>query len=366
MYSRIVVKVGTSVLTGGSEALDRRHMVELVRQCAKVHGEGVDLILCSSGAIAAGRERLRFPAVEHTIAYKQMLAAVGQSALMGVWEELFEIYGISVGQVLLTGTDARNRLSFLNARDTLQALLEHRIVPVVNENDAVATSEIRVGDNDNLSALVAVIAEAELLLLLTDQAGLFTSDPASDPDAELIPQVKAIDSTLRAAAGASQSGLGVGGMVTKLQAADTARRAGANVVIASGRAPDVIVRAARSEQVGTMFEALETRLGQRKKHILAGSRLEGRVIVDAGAVRALARNGSSLLPAGVISVYGRFARGDTVVVVGPNGHEVARGIARYGSDELQRIAGLQSTDIEERLGYAYGPVVIHRNDMIVT
>ncbi|MDX1430445.1 MAG: glutamate 5-kinase, partial [Rhodothermales bacterium] len=206
MYTRIVVKIGTSVLTGGGEALDRRHMVELVRQCAGLHAEGIEVILCSSGAIAAGRERLGFPSGDQNVAYKQMLAAVVQSTLMGTWEELFDIYGIRVGQVLLTGTDARNRLSFLNARDTLHALLEHRIVPVVNENDAVATAEIRVGDNDNLSALLALIIEADLLLLLTDQAGLFTSDPMTDPDAELIPEVRSIDATLRNVAGTSSSG----------------------------------------------------------------------------------------------------------------------------------------------------------------
>ncbi len=366
MYSRIVVKIGTSVLTGGRQTLDRRHMVELVRQCAELHARGIEIMLCSSGAIAAGRERLDFPALEHTVAHKQMLAAVGQSTLMGVWEELFDIYGIRVGQVLLTGADARNRLSFLNARDTLQALLEHRIAPIVNENDAVATSEIRVGDNDNLSALVTVISEAELLLLLTDQSGLFTSDPVTEQDAELIPEVRAIDATLRSAAGTSSSGLGVGGMMTKLQAADTARRAGADVVIASGHATNVIGRAATRESVGTRFAALQTRLEQRKKHILAGSRSEGRIVIDEGAAGALSLRGSSLLPAGVVAVDGTFRRGDTVVVVGPGGEEVARGITRYGAEEMKRIAGLQSSSIEERLGYAYGPVAIHRNDMIVT
>lgn len=366
MYARIVIKIGTSVLTGGSQILDRRHMVELVRQCAELHAGGTEIMICSSGAIAAGRERLGFPELEQTVAHKQMLAAVGQSTLMGAWEELFDIYGIRVGQVLLTGADARNRLSFLNARDTLQALLEHGIVPIVNENDAVATSEIRVGDNDNLSALVTVISEADLLLLLTDKSGLFTSDPVTDQDAELIPEVKAIDATLRSAAGTSSSGLGVGGMMTKLQAADTARRAGAEVVIASGHAKNVVVRAANREPVGTRFAALETHLEQRKKHILAGSRSEGRMAVDEGAARALAGRGSSLLPAGVVSVDGNFDRGDTVVVIGPGGEEVARGIARYGSNEMKRIAGLQSSEIERHLGYAYGPVAIHRNDMIVT
>jgi len=220
MYQRIVVKMGTSVLTGGTSRLDRAHMVELARQCAGLHGNGRNVILCTSGAIAAGRERLALPDLPASVTAKQMLAAVGQSRLMFEWERFFEIYGIHVGQMLLTRADVEDRRRFLNARDTLQALLEQRIVPVVNENDAVATAEIKVGDNDNLSALVALLAEADLLLLLTDQPGLFTADPRHDPDAQLIPEVRAIDETLRALAGDSVSGLGVGGMATKLQAAD--------------------------------------------------------------------------------------------------------------------------------------------------
>ncbi len=366
MHQRVVVKIGTSVLTGGSDRLDRSHMVELVRQCAELHRAGTDVIVCSSGAIAAGRERLGYPELAHSIVQKQMLAAVGQSTLMAVWDSLFDLYGIRVGQVLLTRTDVRNNLSFLNARDTLQSLLENRIVPIVNENDAVATTEIRVGDNDNLSSLVALVAEADLLLILTDQPGLFTSDPSIDPEAELIAEVKSIDATLRRMAGSSVSGMGVGGMATKLEAADTARRAGADVVIAAGHAKDVILRAARKEPVGTLIPVIETTLEQRKKRILAGSQSAGRLAVDAGAARAIATDGSSLLPAGVVSVDGRFERGDTIVIQAPDGTEIARGVVRYGHAELKRIAGVQSQEIEERLGYSYGAVVVHRNDMIVT
>ncbi len=365
MYRRIIIKVGTSVLTGGTQRLDRSHMVELVRQAAQLHRAGVELIVCSSGAIAAGREKLGFHDPEASISQKQMLAAVGQSSLIRTWESLFELFEIRVGQVLLTRSDVGHSLSFLNAKDTLLTLLEHRIIPIVNENDAVATAEIRVGDNDNLSALVGLVAEADLLLLLTDQAGLFTSDPTEDLDAELIPEVKAIDETLRKMAGSSTSGLGVGGMATKLEAADTARRAGADVIIASGHAPDVLIRAANSEPVGTLFRALESPLEQRKKRILAGAPPDGRIIVDEGAVRALLRDGSSLLPAGVLSVEGSFERGDPVPVHDGNGNEIAVGLARYGSDETRRISGAHSNDIQNILGYGYGPVVVHRNDMIV-
>ncbi len=365
-YKRIVIKVGTSVLTGGTSRLDRAHMVELVRQCAQLHRAGRDVIVVSSGAIAAGRERLGIADSPSTVGFKQMLAAVGQSRLMFVWESLFDIYGIHVGQMLLTRDDVRNRQRFLNARDTLHTLLEYRIVPVINENDAVATAEIKVGDNDNLSALAVLLAEADLLLLLTDQPGLFTADPRTHPEAQLIPEVRTIDATLRRLAGGSVSGLGVGGMATKLQAADIARRAGADVIIAAGRATDVILRAASGEAVGTRFPALETPLESRKRWIFAGPKPAGRIIVDEGAVHAIRDHGSSLLPAGIIAVEGRFQRGDAVLILGPDRQELARGITRYDSSDLARIAGCHSDQIAERLGYAYGPVAVHRNDMILT
>ncbi len=370
MYRRIVVKFGTSVLTGGTPRLNRAHMVELVRQCAQCYAQGRDLIICTSGAIAAGRESLNFPDLPNTINAKQMLAAVGQSRLMLTWEQLFDLYGIRVGQILLTREDVQNRQRFLNARDTLHTLLEHRIVPIINENDAVATAEIKVGDNDNLSALLALLSEADLLLLLTDQPGLFTADPRTDPNAELIPEVRAIDETLRALAGGSGSGLGVGGMATKLQAADVARRAGAEVVIAAGRTPDVITRVVRGDMVGTRFPRLDTPLEHRKRWILAGPRSAGVVVVDEGAAEALRQHGRSLLPAGIVAVVGQFNRGDPVAIriAGPQeqpGAELARGVVRYNSRELQLIKGCHSTEIAARLGYDYGPVAIHRNDMIV-
>lgn len=365
MYQRIVVKLGTSVLTGGTPKLDHPHMVELVRQCADLFKQGKEIIICSSGAIAVGRHRLNFPDLPPTLNNKQMLAAVGQSKLMQQWEQFFEIYGIHVGQILLTRADLDHRRRYLNARDTMQTLLENRIIPIVNENDAVATEEIRVGDNDNLSALVAILAEADVLLLLTDQPGLFTADPRSNPDAELIAEVATIDETIKALAGGSVSGLGVGGMMTKLQAADVARRAGADVIIAAGQAKNVITRVAAGETVGTRFPALESPLENRKRWIYAGRKPAGSVTVDAGAVKALCENGRSLLPAGIVSVEGDFGRGDTVTIADKNGRELARGIARYASNDLQKIAGQHSDKIEEILGFAYGPVVVHRNDMIL-
>lgn len=365
MYQRIVVKLGTSVLTGGTPRLDQPHMVELVRQCAALHQRGREVIVCTSGAIAAGRERLGFPEMPATVTSKQLFAAVGQSRLMLVWERLFEIYGLHVGQMLLTRADVESRRRFLNARDTLLALLHNRIVPIINENDAVATEEIKVGDNDNLSALVTILASANLLLLLTDQPGLFTADPRLEPQAALIPEVNDIDAALRALAGGSRSGLGVGGMATKLQAADVARRAGADVVIAAGRAADVISRVVAGEPVGTRFPALETPLESRKRWILAGPMPAGYIFIDAGAAQALRERGRSLLPAGIIAVEGNFERGDTITILDANRAPLARGIARYASQDVAQIAGCHSDQIALRLAYTYGPVVVHRNDLIL-
>ena len=364
-YQRIVVKLGTSVLTGGTPHLDRPRIVDLVRQCAALHASGRDVIICTSGAIAAGRERLGFPDLPATITTKQMLAAVGQSRLMHTWERFFEIYGVHVGQVLLTREDVEDRPRFLNARDTLRTLLEHRIIPIINENDAVATTEIKVGDNDNLSALVAVLTEADALLLLTDQPGLFTADPRTDPAAELIPEVQTIDATLRALARGSGTTLGTGGMQTKLEAADTARRAGADVIIAAGHLSNVVSRLADGEPLGTRFPALETPLESRKRWLFAGPMPNGRLMIDAGAARALRENGSSLLPTGITDIEGHFERGDPVHIADERQIEIARGIVRYNASELSRIRGCHSSRIAERLGYAYGPVAVHRNDLIL-
>jgi glutamate 5-kinase len=365
MTRRIVIKIGTSVLTGGTPRLDQAHMVELARQCAALQSEGHEVIVCTSGAIALGRERLDFPELARTLANKQMLAAVGQTRLMQMWERFFAIYGLFVGQILLTRADVENRLRFLNARDTLRTLLAHRIVPIINENDAVATEEIRLGDNDTLSALVAVLAEADLLLMLTDQPGLFTADPRTDPTARLIPEVHHIDETLRGAAGESMSGLGVGGMYTKLRAADLARRAGTEVIIAGGRIPNVTGRAVAGEPIGTRFPALAQPVENRKRWILAGPRPAGALVIDAGAAEALTRGGKSLLPAGLTQIEGEFGRGDTVLILDPTRRELARGITRYDSGDLIRIIGCRSGEIIDRLGYAYGAVVVHRNDLIL-
>jgi glutamate 5-kinase len=364
MRKRIVVKLGTSVLTGGTRYLDQARMVEVTRQCAELRKQGHEMVVVTSAAVAAGRARLNFPELPPGVASKQLLAAVGQPQLMRVWEQLFDIYGIHTGQILLTREDVDDRQRFLNARHSFQALLKHGIIPVVNENDAVATAEIKVGDNDNLSALVVTVISADLLILLTDQAGLYTADPRNNPQAELIREVERIDDNLRALAGGTNTGLGTGGMITKLQAADIARRVGADVVIAAGREPNVIIRVVNGEPIGTHFAPLEDRVQSRKRHLLAG-KAQGRLLVDVGAQRALAEQGRSLLPKGITTVEGDFTRGDTVSVLDAQRRELARGLVAYASDDLRKIIGRHSSEITGLLGYDDGPVAIHRDDMIV-
>ncbi len=362
---RIVVKLGTSVLTAGTPHLSRPRLIDLVRQCARLREEGVEIIVVSSGAMAAGKEQMGFPDLPPDVPAKQMLSAVGQPRLMGIYQQYFEIYGIPVAQMLLTREDLHLRRRYLNARQTLAALLAHRVIPIVNENDTVTAEEIRVGDNDNLSAMVATLAEADLLILLTDQQGLFTADPRTDPNARLITEVREIDDEILASASGSGTALGTGGMTTKLQAAETATRGGAMVVIASGDEPDALLRLARGEALGTRFLARASAPESRKRWLLAGYTSSGRLVVDAGAVQALRQRGSSLLPIGIAGVQGDFQRGDTVGVFTSAGREIARGMVRYPADDVRRIARHHSDDIEAILGYTYGPTVIHRNDLIL-
>ncbi len=364
-HHRIVIKLGTSVLTAGTPCLNRPRLIDLVRQCARLHEEGREVILVSSGAMAAGKEQMGFPELPPDVPAKQMLSAVGQPRLMAIYGQYFDIYGIPAAQMLLTREDLQGRRRYLNARQTLTALLRHRVIPIINENDTVTAEEIRVGDNDNLSAMVATLAEADLLILLTDQPGLFTADPRTHPDARLIPVVDNLSEDVFAMAGGAGSGLGTGGMVTKLQAAETATRGGAEVVIAAGSEPDVIVRLARGEALGTRFLARGDRLEHRKRWLLAGYTTSGHLVVDEGAVEALRRMGRSLLPIGIAQVTGDFQRGDTVGVYTPSGREFARGLVRYPAEDIRRIARHHSDDIEAILGYTYGSTVIHRNDLVL-
>jgi glutamate 5-kinase len=362
----LIVKVGTSTLTAGTPHIAPPLLVELARQVTQLQREGHQVVLVSSGAIAAGREKLGFPKLPRGLPSKQMLAAVGQPRLMAIYEQVFGLYGCTVAQVLLTRADLDDRRRYLNARGTLQALLAHRTIPIVNENDTVATEEIRVGDNDNLSALVANVVQADLLVLLTDQRGLFTGDPRRDPSARLVEQVDEaeIPASLWQSAGDRGTGLGTGGMVTKLQAADLARRSGATVVIAQGTEPQVLIRLVQGERIGTRFSPVVSALESRKRYILAGRLARGQIAINEGASVAL-RRGGSLLPVGVTQTGGDFDRGDTVRVVDETGREVARGITSYSSADLARLRGRHSEEIESLLGYDYGDEVIHRNDLVL-
>jgi len=295
-----------------------------------------------------------------------MLAAVGQLRLMALYEQIFGLYGMLVGQVLLTRADLSDRRRYLNARNTLAAMMMQKMIPIINENDTVATEEIRVGDNDNLSALVANLIDADILVLLTDQEGLFTADPRGNPNAELIKVVSedTIPAALWQAAGGSKSGLGTGGMTTKLQAADLARRSGTACVIASSQEADVLIRLAQGDRIGTLFPAVVTAIESRKRYIMSARRAPGQISVDTGAAQALQRGGS-LLPVGMTAVSGKFERGDTVRIMDENNHEIARGIVNYASRDLDQITRRRSDEIESILGYTYGEEVIHRNDLVL-
>ena len=361
---RLVLKLGTSVLTNGTTQLNRQKMLEIVQQIAYLHQQGLEIAVVSSGAQAAGREILHFPDLDKSVPAKQMLSAVGQGHMMHIYSELFEIFEIIVGQVLLTRGDLDNRLRYLNARDTLLTLVEKRIIPIINENDATATEEIRVGDNDNLSALVANLIEADLLVILTDQPGVYTADPRRSSEASLIRQLERIDESVMALAGGAGSPVGTGGMMTKMQAAQLASRSGIATVIAAGREPNVIKRIIAGEEVGTRIEAVADHLESRKRWLLL-EKPHGVVNIDAGAVRKLRTGGASLLSVGVTSVSGNFKRGETLLIAGPEDKGIAHGISSYDSDDLRQLCGVKSHQIAEILGYSYGDAVIHRNNMVL-
>lgn len=366
LYHRLVVKLGTSITTGGTPHLSPRRMLEVVRQIAALHERGMEVAIVTSGAVAAGRDVLGDPDLGRNIPAKQMLAAIGQPRLMHVYTDLFAIFGVQVAQVLLTRADLLNRHRYLNARDTFNALLEQHVIPVINENDTVATEEIKVGDNDNLSALVANVIDADLLVLLTDQPGLFTTDPRSNPDAQLIPVVEHIDENVWGIAGGSGTGLGTGGMRTKIQAAQLATRSGTTVVIAQGSRPDILLDLVgdRGAELGTWFQPASSHVESFKRWLLS-ERPQGIVRIDAGAVRSLRKGRASLLPVGAVKAEGDFERGMVVSVIGPEGDEVARGVTHYSADDLTRICGLRSDQIVGRLGYTYGEEVIRREYLVV-
>ena len=367
-YRRIVAKFGTNLLTAGTDQLDRATMSSLVAQVVRLMDEGREVLVVTSGAIAAGRQRLAIDKNRRDIPFRQVLASVGQAHLMQLYDGLFAARGRVVAQTLLSKRDLSDRIGYLNARNTLLGLLEMGVVPIVNENDAVAIDEIagaRIGDNDNLSALVANLIDADLLALLTDTGGLYTADPRTHKTATLIERIDRVTPDIEAIAGGSESGRGTGGMVTKLQAAKLATGGGSDVFIADGRERNTLYRLATGEHVGTMLPARKSRVESRKRWMLSGLTTKGAIVVDAGAAKALIDRGRSLLPAGVRDVQGPFKRGDTVNIVLPDGHAVACGITNYDDRDLRAIQGLRSDRIESVLGHQYGSEVVHRNNLVV-
>jgi glutamate 5-kinase len=362
-WHRIVVKVGTSTLTAGTARLNAPRMVDLARQINGLMRAGASVVLVSSGAQQAGREHLNATTARKSIPYKQMLAAVGQSRLMSLWERYFELYGLTVAQVLLTRQDIEDRLRYLNVRDTFVGLLQRGIVPVVNENDAVATDEIRVGENDSLAAMVANLIDADLLVLLTDTDGVYTADPSQVPDARLIERIPNIDASIYQLAHGSRSGMGSGGMYTKIVAADMAVHSGTTVVIANGGRERVLAGILDGSAPATWFPVHITPAEGRQRWLLAQSVTPGSVYIDDGACQALIEQGRSLLPVGIRRAEGSFSRGEIVSVRNGSGREIARGLANYDSTDLQRIMGQQSAQLAETLGYDYGPEFVHRNNM---
>jgi glutamate 5-kinase len=343
-------------------------MTDLVAQIARLHSQGVEVVVVTSGAIAAGRERLGLTKKAKGVALKQVLASVGQGRLMNVYERLFDHHDITVGQALLTKSVLVDRAGYLNARNTLLALLEMGVIPIINENDVVAVDEIRearFGDNDNLSAMVANLIDADLLFILTDIDGLYTADPNRDPSAKLIPLVEKIDEKVESLVSGSASGLGTGGMVTKIEAARLATASGVTVVIANGSEKNVLVRVASGEAIGTHFLPAKNKLDSRERWLLTGLRTRGKLIVDAGAALALKKNKRSLLAAGIQQFEGNFQRGDIVDICDLNGVKLGSGITNYTSAEVQAIKGAHSDKINALLGYDSGSEVVHRNNLVV-
>ena len=362
---RIVVKVGSSLVTNQGEGLDIPAIRNWAQQIAALREDGYKVVLVSSGAIAEGMQRLGWKQRPSAVHELQAAAAVGQMGLIQVYESCFSAHGLHTAQILLTHADLADRERYLNARSTLRTLLTLGVIPIVNENDTVVTDEIKFGDNDTLGALVANLIEADALIILTDQIGLFTADPRKDSNATLISLAQAGDEKLEAMAGGAGSHIGSGGMLTKVLAAKRAARSGAHTVIASGHEIDVLPRLMRGDSIGTLLGAQPSALNARKQWLADHLQISGKVTLDAGAVRALRIEGKSLLPVGITKVSGEFERGTVVAIFDTNGLDIARGLINYNSTETRRIAGHPSNEIESLLGYVDEPELIHRDNLIL-
>lgn len=362
---RVVVKIGSGVVTREDNGVDPDFLTALGADLARLRGRGIETVIVSSGAVAAGRQALGLTERPKTLPQKQAAAAVGQSRLMRAYEEAFSGHDLKVAQVLLTRDDLVNRRRFQNARGTIDTLLAFGIVPVINENDTVVVDELKFGDNDNLSALVTNLVEAQLLVILTDIDGLYTADPRKNADATIIPLVRTITKDLERVAGGSGTSVGTGGMATKLAAAKKVMKSGVSAVICAGKKAGNLSRVMEGEEVGTLFVPAADSLNRRKHWIAYTLRPAGALRVDAGARDVLSRHGKSLLPSGIDKVEGRFDRGACVRILAPDGAEFARGIVDYSSQEIERISRHKSSEIEEILGFRYGDDVIHRDNLVL-
>ncbi len=362
---RIVVKVGSSLVTNQGAGLDLDALGNWARQIAALNAEGREVVLVSSGAIAEGMQRLGWNTRPTSIHDLQAAAAVGQMGLVQAYESCFRKHDLHAAQVLLTHADLADRERYLNARTTLTTLLSLRVIPIINENDTVVTDEIKFGDNDTLGALVANLIEADVLIILTDQSGLYTSDPRKDPGATLIGEAQAGDAQLESMAGGAGSSIGRGGMITKILAAKRAARSGAHTVIASGHERDVLLRLLQGETIGTLLTATTPTLAARKQWLADHLQVAGKLVLDSGAIKALRSEGKSLLPIGVKNVFGEFERGAVVACVGEDGSDIARGLTNYNAEEARRIFGHPSHEIESLLGYGGDEEIIHRDNLVL-
>ena len=362
---RLVVKVGSSLVTNDGRGLDQAAIARWAAQIAALRAAGKEVVLVSSGAIAEGMQRLGWTKRPKEIHELQAAAAVGQMGLAQVYESEFARHGIRTAQVLLTHGDLADRERYLNARSTLLTLLSLGVVPIINENDTVVTDEIKFGDNDTLGALVTNLIEGDALIILTDQRGLYTADPRKDPDARFVDEAQAGMPDLEQMAGGAGSSIGKGGMLTKILAAKRAAKSGAHTIIASGREADVLARLANGEAIGTQLRAQTGRMAARKQWMIDHLQLRGRVVLDAGAVDKLTAGGKSLLPIGVTEVQGEFARGEVIYCVDAAGREVARGLTNYSSAEARLIARKASSEIEAVLGYVSAAELVHRDNLVL-
>ena len=363
---RLVIKVGSALLTNDGAGIDRQAIDAWVEQIAKLLSAGKEVVLVSSGAVAEGLVRLGIETRPETIHMLQSAAAVGQMGLIQTYESSFRRFDRQTAQILLDHDDMANRERYLNARSVIQTLMELKVVPIVNENDTVVTDEIRFGDNDRLAALVANLIDADALVILTDKDGMFDANPDENKDAQLITQALASDSSLDALAGSSNGALGRGGMQTKLEAARLASRSGCNTVIAGGRNQDILTRICEGENLGTLLQAGQTPIAARKQWLAGQLQVKGRLVLDDGAVKVLRQQGRSLLAVGVTQVSGEFTRGELVSCEDSSGQEVARGLVNYNADETRLIQGKSTEEIATILGYCDDDELVHRDNMVVS